>query len=177
MTEDTEWSDAWNEAFKGCAVRALFKPSPALTKLYCGMLGGAGAPHRGIGIHVRTGERERGAHARGSQQICDRSPLHFRCACTHSDLPLCLSCLFPGDDRTWNVELSEPKDEHYRFARCADGMRRATLEAEVNQAAAARPVDMDRWHVASDYQKVVDDVRAKYPDFVVSMEQDFEQKE
>ncbi len=80
-----------------------------------------------------------------------------------------------GDDRTWNKEHSEPSDEHMRFADCAGGIRRAVKEADLATAGTGaggggRAVDADRWHVASDYQKVVDDVRAKYPEFVRSMD-------
>jgi hypothetical protein len=59
-----------------------------------------------------------------------------------------------------------------RFADCAEGIRRAVAEAGLTHSAsvAGRAVDLDRWHVASDYQKVVDDVRAKYPDYVRSVD-------
>lgn len=47
-----------------------------------------------------------------------------------------------------------------RFARCADGIREAFLAnaSRLLPSTPARPVDMDTWHLASDYQKVVDDV-------------------
>ena len=143
MAQDTVWDEAWNEAFKGCAVRALFQPSPTLQEFYCKMLGGQAPP--GVGIHVRT-----------------------------------------GDDRTWNEAFKDPTDEHYRFARCAQGMRQARLQnyteagwdalAAAAAASGGRRLDVDRWHLASDYQGVVDDVRVKFPGRIASMDS-FEDEE
>lgn len=61
-----------------------------------------------------------------------------------------------------------------RFAECADGIRLAATEAGLGGNGGGqnggRVVDLDRWHVASDYQKVVDDVRAKYTTYVRSID-------
>ena len=73
------------------------------------------------------------------------------------------------------MEYGEPKDEHLRFADCAAGIRRAVkeeglLSSPAGAGAVARGVDVDRWHVASDVQKVVDDIRGAYPDFTHSVD-------
>jgi hypothetical protein len=72
-----------------------------------------------------------------------------------------------------NHQFSEHFDLHTphvsRFARCADGIRTAVLAANASgaltlpdprgpQSPLGRQLDVNRWHVASDYQKVVDDV-------------------
>lgn len=61
-----------------------------------------------------------------------------------------------------------------RFAECADGIRRAATEAGLERngggQSGGRAVDLDRWHVASDYQKVVDELRAKYTTYVRSID-------
>jgi len=86
-----------------------------------------------------------------------------------------------GDDRTWNEEHANPTDEHFRFARCAEGMRQAMVKdyytkegfrtmAEAAVAKGGRRVDVEQWHVASDYQQVVDDVRKRFPARVASMD-------
>jgi hypothetical protein len=81
-----------------------------------------------------------------------------------------------GDDRTWNQEHANPTDEHYRFARCAEGMRQAMSKEGFKEmvvgagAGRGRRVDVEQWHVASDYQQVVDDVRARFPARVASMD-------
>lgn len=81
-----------------------------------------------------------------------------------------------GDDRTWNEKYAYPTDEHYRFARCAEGMRQAMLEDDFKAMVGAvaseggRRVNVERWHVASDYQQVVDDIRARFPEQVASMD-------
>ena len=71
-----------------------------------------------------------------------------------------------GDDRTWNEEFKDPTDEHFRFARCDNGFRRAVTEnytregfQTMMQDNGVRLVDLNQWHIASDYQKVVDDIR------------------
>lgn len=74
MSEETVWDEAWDEEFKKCAVRALFKPTRRLRDAYCQVLrhGGAAGKQepdgpvrgRGVGIHVRTGERRHGADGR-----------------------------------------------------------------------------------------------------------------
>jgi hypothetical protein len=71
------------------------------------------------------------------------------------------------------TSFSEHFDLHMhhvsRFARCADGIRTAVLAANASGALTlpdprgplsplGRQLDVNRWHVASDYQKVVDDV-------------------
>lgn len=139
MTADTTWDAHWNEHYKACAFRALFQPSPTLTDTYCRMLGGGGG----------------GGEGDGKQGKQSSVGIHVR----------------TGDDRTWNVAHSEPTDEHMRFADCAEGIRRAAQEAGLREAGGggARAVDLDRWHVASDYQKVVDDMRAKFPTYVRSI--------
>lgn len=166
MAADTAWDDHWNERFKACAFRALFQPSPTLTDLYCRMLKkGRDAPataaegrlaHSSVGIHVRTG---------GWVGIVGERCRLVAGQRDKTDAPHPVA----GDDRTWNPEHSEPTDEHMRFADCASGARRAVTEAKLTQGS-GRAVDADRWHVASDYQKVVDDVRGEFPGYAVSID-------
>lgn len=70
------------------------------------------------------------------------------------------------------MDHSDPTDEHLRFADCAQGIVRAAKEADLTHAVQGRQrvVDLGRWHVASDYQKVVDDIRAKFPAYVHSID-------
>lgn len=181
MAADTAWDAQWNELYKACAFRALFQPSPALADMYCRMLddgqgNGDEAPraHSSVGIHVRTGEFWRvGRNSKNVTCAClpvpPSAPTDRIHSPTHTPRPAP-----PGDDRTWNPPHSEPTDEHMRFADCADGIRRAAQEGGLvgkdGGNKGGRAVDLDRWHVASDYQKVVDDVRAKYPDYVRSLD-------
>lgn len=74
-----------------------------------------------------------------------------------------------GDDRSWNPKHSNLTDEHMRFTDCAEGMRRAIKETDLGTGP-NRVVDLDRWHVASDYQAVVDEIRAKFPTYTRSMD-------
>jgi len=58
IKHEEEWTKEWDEEFKKCALRVLFKATPTLERHYCQIQ--KGRETRGIGIHVRTGEEAGG---------------------------------------------------------------------------------------------------------------------
>lgn len=110
---------------------------------------------------------------------------HFRYKRRYTSIILIIQLASPGSTKAaicTKTPLSPPRINHHlyehfdlhthhvsRFARCADGIRTAVLAANASGALTlpdprgplsplGRQLDVNRWHVASDYQKVVDDV-------------------